>query len=351
VSSPILQVISADHRRGAEVYAVDLRDELRRRGRSMELVALRRTASAARLDVPALADTRFGGLPALRERARSSAGVIAHGSDALPATVLATLGTGVRFVYRSIGDPRYWSRRPDRRLRVGLQLRRATAVAATFAGAADALVEEYGLDRHRVHVVPNGRPLDRFGHPTAPERLAARRDLLGDREAPVVLFLGALTHEKAPERAVQTIAQLPDLQLLVVGDGPLRATIDQYGAAIAPGRVHVVGARDDTRTALLAADVVLVPSRTEGFPGTAIEAGLCAVPVVGTDVGAMRDVVVHGETGFVVEPTLDGLTEGVRHALAERDQLGAAARARCVERFDMRTVAATWDELLRQSFG
>jgi glycosyltransferase involved in cell wall biosynthesis len=348
---PILQVISADHRRGAEVYAVDLRDELRRRGREMDLVALRRTSGTVRLDVPTLADTRFGGLAALRRRARSSTGVLAHGSDALPATVLATLATRVPFVYRSIGDPRYWSQRPDRRLRVGLQLRRAAAVAATFAGAADALVDEYGLDRRRVHVIPNGRSLDRFPSPEPAERLAARRELVGGREVPVVLFLGALTPEKAPERAVQTVAQLPEVHLLVVGEGPLRATVEQYGAAVAPGRVHVAGARDDTRPALLAADAILIPSRTEGFPGTAIEAGLTAVPVVGTDVGAMRDVVIDGETGLVVEPTLEGLTEGIRRALADRDRLGHAARERCLTHFDMRTVAAAWDELLRQSFG
>lgn len=351
MSAPLLQVISADHRRGAEVYAVDLRDELRRRGRNMELVALRRSHARARLDVPALADTRFGGLRELRRRAGHAAGILAHGSDALPATVLATLGTRTPFVYRSIGDPRYWSHRLDRRLRVQAQLRRARGVAATFRGAADALVHEYGIEPRRVHVIHNGRPLDRFPWPTDAERLAARRELVGDGEGPVILLLGALSAEKAPELAVQVAAQLPDARLLVVGDGPLRPTVERYGEAVAPGRVTVVGALDDTRPVVLAADVVLISSRTEGFPGVAIEAGLAGVPVVGTDVGAMREVVVDGETGRVTDHSLGGLTDGVRDALADRDRMGEAARRRCEEHFDLHVVATQWDELLRQCFG
>jgi glycosyltransferase involved in cell wall biosynthesis len=350
VPDTILQVISADHRRGAEVYAVELRDELRRLGRPMELVALRRSGAHERLDVPTLGDTRFAGLRELRARVRASRVVIAHGSDALPATAIATAGTRRPFVYRSIGDPRFWSHRADRRLRVGFQLRRAAAVATTFPGAAHALVEDYGLDEERVVVIPNGRRLDHFPLPSAAERQAARAALIGPTEASVVAVVGALAHEKAPERAVRAVAQLPEVQLLVVGDGPGRAAVERYAAATAPGRVHLVGALADPRPAYLAADVALIPSRTEGFPGVAIEAGLSGIPVVATDVGGVPEVVIDGETGVVVsERRADDpgvLAAAIRGAIDRAGELGAAGRARCESRFDLVAAARAWDELL-----
>jgi glycosyltransferase involved in cell wall biosynthesis len=352
VPPPILQVIAATHRRGAEIYAVDLRDELRRRGRSMELVALRPGQGPSTLDVATLSDTRFGGLRRLRGLARASRGVLAHGSDTLPATVIATLGTDVPFVYRSIGDPAFWSARRSRRLPVGAQLRRAAAVAVTNQGAADTLLRAYGLTPERVRVIPNGRPLDRFPSPTIDERRRARDRLLGGLAGPVVGFLGALSHEKGPDRAIQAVAQLPDTHLLVAGDGALRPMLEAYAEAIAPGRIHFIGTVADPRELLLAVDAVVVPSRSEGFPGVAIEAGLTAVPVVATAVGAIPEVVIDGTTGFVVGSGRPGdLADALRAAAARHDDLGRAARAECVGRYDLRSIADQWDALLDEAFG
>lgn len=355
---PLLQVISADHRRGAEISATDLRGELARRGLTPELVALRRTGGDPVLDVPTLGPTRFGNLGELRRRARASRGVLAHGSDTLPAVYLATRGTGVPFVYRSIGDPRFWSHRLDRRLRVGIELRAARAVVATFAAAATSLVEDHRLDPACVHVIPNGRPLARFPDPTESERLDARRAAFAasnpaaSRPAantPIVVFLGSLTPEKAPELAVQVVAQLPDAHLLVAGEGPLRHTIERYGDAVAPGRVHLLGAVADPRQVLLAADVVLIPSRSEGFAGVAVEAGLTRCPVVATDVGAARDIILTGVTGYVADRTDSGhLADLVQRAAGDRARLGAAARARCVEEFELAVVADRWQALLTE---
>ena len=276
--------------------------------------------------------------------------MLAHGSDTLPAVFLATRGTGVPFVYRSIGDPRYWSHRIDRRVRVGAQLRRARAVVATFAGAGRSLVEDHGLDPDRVHVIPNGRPLERFPEPTEAERVDARRSVLGpdgDPEAPTVLFLGTLAAEKAPELAVRAIAQLPGVHLLVAGSGPLRANVEQYAGTVAPGRVHLLGAVDDPRPVLLAADVVVIPSRSEGFPGVAVEAGLSGLPVVSTDVGAARDIVVPGETGFIADQRDAGLLAALlERALDDRARLGTNARRRCEAAFSLTVVADQWQALL-----
>jgi glycosyltransferase involved in cell wall biosynthesis len=354
-----LQVVSATHRRGAEISAVDLRQTLQRRAWDLELVALRRSPGPETLDIPFLGERRFSGLPRLRSRIRASRGVLAHGSDTLPATVLAGAGTAVPFVYRAIGDPRYWSGRADRRLRVRLELRHAAAVVATFHGAADALMTHYGVPAHRVHVIANGRPLARFPEATLDERRAARRTLLPGVEGAVVALLGSLSPEKAPERAVRAVAQLPDTHLLVVGDGPLADLVAEYGAVVAPGRVHLVGAHRDPRPALLAADALVLTSRSEGFPGALVEAGLCGLPVVATDVGAVRDAVVPGETGFIVDcpdgedrpaRLADAIADALVDALRARDRLGASARRHAERHFDLEVLADQWEAVLGEVF-
>lgn len=223
------------------------------------------------------------------------------------------------------------------------QLRRVSAVIATYPGAAATLVADYGLAPDRVVVIPNARPAARFPEPDADQRRAARDALLPGVAGPVLAFVGSLSAEKDPVLAVAATAQLAGVHLVVVGAGPLASTVAAYADAVAPGRVHLVGALPDPRPAYLAADALVLPSRTEGFPGVAIEAGLCAVPAVATDVGGVREVVTDGTTGRVVTaPSPARLAEALRSVLAERDTLGAAARARCLGSFTMEAVAPRW---------
>lgn len=353
MARPILQVITATHRRGAEVYACDLRAELVRLGLPMELVALRPGHGPALLDVEVLGGSRARSIARLRARSRGCRGLLAHGSDTLLAGTLATLGRDIPVVYRSIGDPAVWSGRLDRRLRVGAQLRRTAAVACTFEGARTALVASYGVPPERVCVIPNGRPLDRFPAPTPTARAEAKdrlADTIGEAgriDTPLVLFLGALAPEKDPRAAVATIAQLSEVHLLMVGDGPERRLVEAYASAVAPGRVHVHPPLADPRDAYLAADVLLLPSRTEGFPGVAIEAALCGLPVVATDVGAAREIVLDDTTGRVVAPgDVPALADAVRDVLGRREALGTAGRQHAVTHFDLAAIAPLWRDLL-----
>jgi glycosyltransferase involved in cell wall biosynthesis len=363
MTPPILQVITATHRRGAEVYACDLRTELARLGLPMELVALRPGQGSSLLDVEVLATSRAGSITRLRARARGCRGLVAHGSDTLLAGTLATLGRPVPIVYRSIGDPAVWSGRRDRRLRVGAQLRRVAAVVCTFEGARTTLVRSYGVAPERVTVIPNGRPLDRFPPPTRAARAEARDHIVdaltrvngidgrlgtGHRfDGPLVLFVGALAPEKDPRAAVAAVAQLPDAHLLLLGDGPEEGVVRAYASAVAPGRVHLHPPLADPRRAYLAADALLLPSRTEGFPGVAIEAALCAIPVVATDVGAASEIVLDGVTGRVVAPgDIPALAEALTDVLGRREVLGTAGRDHAVAHFDLVTIAPRWRDLL-----
>jgi glycosyltransferase involved in cell wall biosynthesis len=348
---PVLQVTVSNQRRGAEVFAVDLAAELVRRGLAAPAVALAATEERNALPVRALGSKPLGvsTLRALRREAAAAGSVVAHGSRTLPACAVATAGTGVPFVYRSIGDPQAWSSRGMRRWRTTALLRRPRLVAALWRGAADALVAQHGVPVDRIRVIPNGVPVERCPVVGDVARQEAR-DLLGlPAEAPVVAYVGSLSAEKDVGAAVAAVADLPGVHLLVVGDGPDRAELEAQAARDAPGRVHFAGTLPQVFPALAAGDAVVLPSRTEGMPGVLVEAGLCGLPVVATGVGAVAEIVVDGETGMLVAPgDVAAMKGSLRSVLADDGAMGLAARAHCLARFEIRTVGAAWAELLRE---
>jgi len=349
VGALVLHVITTTDRRGAEIFGVDLAQALARRGRVVETVALAPGLRGEPLDVVPLGRRRLGvdTLRALRARARAADLVIAHGSTTLPACALATAGTGVPFIYRNIGDPAEWAATRRRRVRSGFFLRRAGAVVALTSSAAGALSERYRLAPDRIRIIPRGVPADRFPPVDGIDRRRARGRFGLSAEGALVVYLGALSPEKNVGLAVEAIATLPGVQLLVAGDGPERDRLRQRSDELAAGRVHFVGSVSSPREALAAANVVVLPSRTEGLPGVAIEAGLSGLPVVATDVGWVSDIVVDGKTGFVVAPGDSGaLAAALDGALRDPEQVGAAARVRCLERYELEVVAAAWDQLV-----
>lgn len=365
-SGRVLHVITSTQRRGAETFAVDLDRALRSAGWVSEVVALahngtgsRRAGSAgvggdggrSMLDVEALGPAPLSPttLHALRRRAASAEVVVAHGSRTLLACEIAFVGAGVPVVYRSIGDPRAWSSIGSRRVRTGWMLRRCTAVVALWPAAADTLRRLHRVPADRVHVIPNGVPAERCPVPDPAARLAARERFGLPPEAPVVVCIGALSPEKRIGNAIDAVASLPDVHLLVVGDGPQRRELEQQASASASasGRVHFAGVLDGPGAALAAADVVVLSSRTEGMPGVLVEAGLSGVAAVATDVGGVREIVRDGETGFVVPPgDVPALAERLQQALEKAPVLGAAARDHCLAQFEIGAVATRWAALL-----
>jgi glycosyltransferase involved in cell wall biosynthesis len=167
-------------------------------------------------------------------------------------------------------------------------------------------------------------------------------------EATIVLYLGALSPEKRVDLAIQATTRLPQVELVVVGDGPERARLEGLAAEAAPSRVHFLGQTSAPQQPLTAADVLVVPSATEGQPRVAIEAGLSGLPVVATTVGGLGEIVEDGRTGILVPPGDSmRLAEAVRAALAARTRLGTEARLHCAARFDLARVADQWQKLLR----
>ncbi|MGH9184181.1 MAG: glycosyltransferase [Acidimicrobiales bacterium] len=196
------------------------------------------------------------------------------------------------------------------------------AILANCAEEAAALRRHYDAPPGRIEIVEPGvdhaffSPGDSGGARAAlgwsePGRISA----IGGRRAaqhPVLLFVGRIQPLKGLDVAVATLAALghPAAELVAVGgpsgrDGEselvrVRAMVHELGLA---GRVRFVAPQPHhlLSTWYRAADVVLVPSRSESFGLVALEAAACGTPVVAAAVGGLRTIVRHGHTGFLVE--------------------------------------------------
>lgn len=348
-----LHVITDRDRRGAQVYAVDLAENLARLGGVHDVVALTPGTAGDLLEVDALGPTRRGAATfrALRERARCYDVVVAHGSATLLACAVSLSGTGTPFVYRQISDPLHWAGTWARRLRVGLFLRRAAGVVALSDAAAAVVAAHYRLPSTRITVIPNAVPLQRFREVDASRRAVERERYGIEASAALAIYVGALVPEKGVDIAIEATAAIETLHLLVVGDGPSRDSLRELASELAPRRVTFTGAVNDAADAMRAGDLLLMPSRAgDSMPAVLIEAGLIGLAVVATDVGSITDVVVDRVTGRVVPPgDLGAFMKATSELIAdddERARYGAAARSRCEERFTFETNARAWMDLL-----
>lgn len=346
----MLVLVTRDQRRGAELFAATLSEGLRDLGVDVRLRALCPAPDAGPEQIATLGRRPFAlhTLRNLRREMGTADVVIAGGSKTLPAAVLAGLGSPRALIYQNIGDPYYWASSRGRRLRQRVLLSRTAAVAAVSEGAALALSAGFGVPAGQITVLGNARDSERFRPPTEADRAAARAGLGVSPGDLVVTAVGALAPEKRLDVAIGAVGLLeqPAL-LLLVGDGPDRARLEALSGRTAPGRVRILGSRDDVESIYAATDVAVLTSDSEGVPGALIEAGLSGLPAVATDVGYVGDVVVHGRTGFLVPPDdAQAVARAITAVLGRREEMAAAARTHCQERFDLARVTQKWAELI-----
>lgn len=155
----------------------------------------------------------------------------------------------------------------------------------------------------------------------------------------------------------QVLEQLPDVHLIIAGDGDLRSTLEaQVQQLEIADNVHFLGWRDDAPQVLAALDVFLMPSLWEGFGLVLLEAMSKRVPVIASDVSAIPEVVVHGETGFLVSPRdVDSLRDAMLTLLGDRPlrlHMGMMAEDRVETHFSAERMAeatiAVYREFLKK---
>ena len=227
------------------------------------------------------------------------------------------------------------------------------AITASCPAEAEDLVAHYGADPARIELVPPG-VIHAFFSPG--DKGGARAALGIDGDRPVLLFVGRIQPLKGLDVAVGALAQVvrhrPDALLVVVGGasgaegGAEVARIHERIAALGlDGHVRFVQPQPHhaLSTYYRAADVVVVPSRSESFGLVALEAAACGTPVVAAAVGGLRTLVVDGTTGHLVDGR-DPLDHAAAIEAVLADPLAAAAMGRAAAeraaRFTWSTTAA-----------
>lgn len=238
-----------------------------------------------------------------------------------------------------------WKRRIARRGLYHL----ADAVFAISAEVREFYCRETGFPAQRMAVIPNGIDVRRIDEASADDV----REELGIAEDDFVIGTVArldttkdtLTLARAFAKLHRT-QQNPGLKLLIVGDGGERARLETFVAEQnLNGEVIFTGVRHDVPRLLRAMNVFALSSLSEGMPLTVLEAMAARLPVVATNVGALRELVEEDSTGFLVRPKDE---DAMADRLARFDQhqelarsFGNAARRKVEREFSL-------DRVLRQ---
>ncbi len=222
----------------------------------------------------------------------------------------------------------------------------ARCVICVSAGVAEALVAQ-GVRRDLCRVVYNA--ID--GQQALPGPIHLPDVAAG---TPIIGAVGSLIKRKSLDqllRAVATLDHRPLPHLLLVGEGPehrtLHALAEQLGLA---GRITFAGFQKQPLPWLAAMDILALPSAQEGLPRVILEAMLLGKPVVASDVVGARDLVVHGETGFLHdygdERALAAHLAALLADPAQGRRFGAAGRERVLRDFAIERYVADVSQVL-----
>ena len=218
----------------------------------------------------------------------------------------------------------------------------------TYAGACSRDVQQAFRHRHprhahRIGYIPNGIPLDHFRRPGG-----TMRAVLGiPPDAPVVGLVGSITPRKGVDVFIEVALRLaeafPNVHFLVAGDAPTTyldyktRMISLARPLLETGRFHATGWLEDMPALYRTLDVLVMPSRVEGFGLVIIEAAAAGVPAVRSASGGHTETTLDGQTGFVAPiDDVDAFTERVSQLLADdalRRRMGRAARDYVLQHF------------------
>lgn len=229
---------------------------------------------------------------------------------------------------------------------------------------------EFAIDRRicppeKIQFLGNGIDIQRFSPQfVSPEAAAAKRRELGVApDEMLVGMIGRMVRLKGYFEYMEAARMLHDrgerIKFLAIGPSQDKTTALSPDALIADydleGTMLYLGMRDDIPELMAAMDVIVLASYAEGIPRVLMEAAAMGVPAVGTDVRGTREVIVDGETGYLV-PTrnAEALAEAIVRLLrepAKRQAMGKAARQRAVQRFDERHYFWRTDRAYRELIG
>jgi glycosyltransferase involved in cell wall biosynthesis len=269
---------------------------------------------------------------------------VVHTCD-LYTNVLGLPGAALAGVPVRIGSRRELN--PDKtagQIRLQRQAYRCATKVVANSSAARRMLEAEGLATTSIAVIPNGVDAPAVARAGAGE----------DRGRRSVITVANLRTEKNHETLIEAAALLapafPDLEFSIVGDGPRRAALERLVRDQGlQQRVRFLGHREDVPALLAAADAFVLPSLSEAFPNSAIEAMAAGLPVVASATGGLLDLIEHGRTGLLFDPgdagALANTLQGVLADSAGAIRIGSAARDHVTARYSFDRMVRAFEDL------
>ncbi len=230
----------------------------------------------------------------------------------------------------------------------------ADDVTAVCEFSADSLAANDGFDRRRIQVIPNGIDPERYQ--PVDHRGALRRRLGLDPDRRYVVIVARFHPVKDHATLLRGFAGVArahaDVDLLLVGDGPLRGDLERQieGLGLAT-RVRLLGVRSDVPDLLRASDLFALSSVSEAASITLLEAMACGLPAVVTDVGGNPELVRDGVDGILVpRKSAEGFTAALNRLLDDpglREAMGASGAARVRQTFSLASTIEQYARLYR----
>jgi N-acetyl-alpha-D-glucosaminyl L-malate synthase BshA len=226
-------------------------------------------------------------------------------------------------------------------------IERSDGVTAVSRFLKEKTLTNFGLTKE-IQVIPNFVDTQKYHRVDASE-IRSRFAPNGEK------VLVHVSNFRLVKRVPDTIRIFHEVQkrvpsvLVLVGDGPDRSACEHLVRELGiEAKVRFLGKQQELVPILSASDLMLMPSQSESFGLSALEAMACEVPVISSSVGGLPELQVHGETGFIAEIgdisrmaryAIDLLSSEPRHA-----QFRAACRARAVEQFDVHSIVSMYEE-------
>jgi glycosyltransferase involved in cell wall biosynthesis len=222
----------------------------------------------------------------------------------------------------------------------------------------DAAVRDLRLDPDRITVIERGRDPRRLGEPSAERRAGARRRLELGPDRPVLVSVGRQEFQKGQWHLIEAMPRVLDAstgaRLLIAGrTGNASERLQEaMRSTRLNGQVSFLGHRDDVPDVLAAADLFVFPSLYEGLGGALIEAMALGLPIVASDLPAIREVVEDGRNAVLVPPgSPSDLASAITSLLADparRAAMGRYGRRIFEERFTLERSAGRMLELFER---
>ena len=246
---------------------------------------------------------------------------------------------------------------------VWLMSKLLASTAIRFADAAMVPTEELrsyvkNFGAKRIEVIPNGVDIGRF--------VSKQKTKNKKQEAINILFVGRLEKQKNLKSLVRAVSKLKilkkkirdrvsknliPLKLVFIGSGSLKYELTELAQKLdVDFQVKAPMANEKLPEVYRQADIFVLPSFIEGHPKALIEAMSCGLPCLASNIPGVNEIIVDGENGLLVEPTVGGIVTGLEKLACNpelRRRMGSSARKTVVEKFDKKNLMRRECRLLR----